>query len=83
VQLEDKSEFVGEVIYYDVADATNDREITLGPPLWHRAPNDSQLKPLPHADDWQRVVIPGSRIQSVWVRYPLELSQYLLVVIHR
>jgi len=65
VQLEDKSEFVGEVIYYDVADATDDREITLGPPLWHRAPNDGQLKPLPHADDWQRVVIPGSRIQSV------------------
>lgn len=70
VQLEDKSEFVGEVIYYDVADFTGNREITLGPPLWRKSPDETELKPLPSADGWRRVVIPGSRVATVWVRYP-------------
>jgi len=70
VELEDKSQFIGEVVYYDVADVTADREIALGPPLWRKGPDDAELVPLFPADAWRRVVIPGSRVMAMWVRYP-------------
>jgi hypothetical protein len=70
VELEDKTQFVGEVTYYDVAKVTADREVVLGPPLWRKGPDEAELTPLPAEDQWRRVVLPGSRILAVWVRYP-------------
>lgn len=70
VRLDDRSEYVGEVIYYDTNLITAEREIVLGPPLWHRNAEQVQLEPLPPEDEWRRVVLPGARITAVWVRYP-------------
>jgi len=72
VLLEDGTEYVGEVTYYDVAKATADREIVLGPPLWRKTKEGRSLEPLPAQDGWRRVVVPGARIEAVWVRYPVE-----------
>lgn len=72
VELEDSTQYVGEVVYYDVEMSTDEREIMLGPPLWRKGKEDNTLTPLPLEDEWRRVIIPGNRIGSVWVRYPLE-----------
>jgi hypothetical protein len=70
VALEDRSAYVGEVVYYAASAATGDREIVLGPPLWHRNDRGERMERLPVDDNWQRVVIPGCRIVAVWIRYP-------------
>lgn len=71
VELENSTQYVGEVIYYAVNMSTDEREIMLGPPLWRRgSEKDDELVALPTEDQWRRVVIPGNRITSVWVRYP-------------
>lgn len=70
VELEDSVQYAGEVVYYAVNMATEEREIMLGPPLWRRGATEADLSPLPAEDQWRRVIIPGNRIASVWVRYP-------------
>ncbi len=70
VILEDRSEYLGEVIYYDANLITGEREVVLGPPLWHKTEAEVKFKPFPPEEGWRRVALPGARVLAVWVRYP-------------
>jgi hypothetical protein len=70
VLLDDGSSYAGEVVYYDANILPAERELILGPPLWYRTSDESELAPLPREHHWQRAVIAAPRIRAMWVRYP-------------
>lgn len=70
IRLHDGNEYTGRLIYYDAHILHADREIVLGPPLFRKAPTVVGFEPLPPAEGWERVVIPASSIEVMWVRYP-------------
>jgi hypothetical protein len=70
VRLRDGDEYTGRVVYYDAHILHADRELVLGPPLTHKPPASGRFEPLPPVEGWQRIVIPASSIEAMWVRYP-------------
>jgi hypothetical protein len=70
LRLRDGEEYTGRLVYYDAHILPAEREIVLGPPLYRKAPTAAEFEPLPPADGWERVVIPATSIDVMWVRYP-------------
>jgi Family of unknown function (DUF6338) len=70
VQLRDGDEYIGRLVYYDAHILYADREIVLGPPLHRRASSAERFDPLPPDEGWERVVIPATSIDVMWIRYP-------------
>jgi hypothetical protein len=75
VRLHDGDEYTGRLIYYDAHILYADREIVLGPPLYRKAPNTEKFDPLPPDEGWERVVIPATSIDVMWVRYPPRIAR--------
>jgi Family of unknown function (DUF6338) len=65
IQLKNGDIYGGFVTDYSEQTALSDRELVLGAPLTRRT--DATVEPL--EDSWQRVVVTGPEIQTLWVSY--------------
>jgi Family of unknown function (DUF6338) len=72
VRVEDGTEYCGMLASYTADSEMADRELVPAPPLTRQRPKDARPSPL--AEPWQRVVVPGSAIQDLWVAYPTSRS---------
>jgi len=72
VQLTDGSEYCGTIVLHTLESVPGERELVLGPPLTWKPPAAS--KPSPLDASWQRVCIPGTAIQVLWVAYVPEVA---------
>lgn len=70
IRLNDGEEYIGRLVYYDAHLLHGDREIVIGPPLLRKPADSQDFVPLPPGEGWERIVIPATSIQAMWVRYP-------------
>ena len=75
VRLHDGDQYTGRLVYYDAHILHADREIVLGPPLYRMAASAREFEPLPPDEGWERVVIPATSIDVMWVRYPPRIAR--------
>jgi hypothetical protein len=68
VRLESGAVYLGQVVHYTADLELADRELVLGPPLFSKT-GDRPLEPVP---DVGRVILVGSRIESIGVEYRRE-----------
>jgi Family of unknown function (DUF6338) len=66
VRLKDGPVYQGAVDGFSTDTSRDDRELALGPPLSRAGGNDERLSPLA---GWQRVVVPASEIEVLWLTY--------------
>jgi hypothetical protein len=67
VRMSDGMEYIGAVAQYTADLDLADRELVLGPPLFHRAAASHPLMDMP--PEWQRLIIHGPAAQSIAVQY--------------
>jgi hypothetical protein len=70
VKATDGTEYLGRVIDYSANILPAERELVLGPPLQRKLPGSDDFELLPDDGAWARVCLPGTSIESFWVRYP-------------
>lgn len=67
VRLNDGTMYVGAVGHFTSDLEPEGRELVLVPPLWSKSPTDATLAAVP--EEWQRIVIRATNIDSLTVRY--------------